>query len=341
MLYKINEYSKVEKLFNGWPYPYVTELLDRKLSIFATTKDNIKSAVMYLGSDAFFAGEPNKELILKKQKTWLSLFPQNKKWEKLMKECYPEAFHYTRYAIKLDANFDKVKLQKMIDALPTGYELKKIDSEVYDLCSKVEDEDLEELIDWFDNKKHFLEFALGYAVIKDGKVVGGASTATRFQKGIEIEVDVLKEERRKGLASAACAKLILDCLDRGWKPTWDAANLKSVGLAQKLGFTFDHKYTCFNINPIFHKIIKNPDKSKWESYCGKYETNFKDFKLKEVWMKDGDLYGKASNEVRNNFTFKFYPIGDNKFGRRDGRAIVTFGDGYIEIEGVKCNKIKN
>ena len=340
MLYKINEYSKVEKLFNGWPYPYVTELLDRKLSIFATTKDNIKSAVMYLGSDAFFAGEPNKELILKKQKTWLSLFPQNKKWEKLMKECYPEAFHYTRYAIKLDANFDKVKLQEMIDALPTGYELKKIDSEVYDLCSKVEDEDLEELIDWFDNKKHFLEFALGYAVIKDGKVVGGASTATRFQKGIEIEVDVLKEERRKGLASAACAKLILDCLDRGWKPTWDAANLKSVGLAQKLGFTFDHKYTCFNINPIFHKIIKNPDKSKWESYCGKYETNFKNFKLKEVWMKDGDLYGKASNEVRNNFTFKFYPIGDNKFGRRDGRAIVTFGDEYIEIEGVKCNKIK-
>ena len=55
-------------------------------------------------------------------------------------------------------------------------------------------------------------------------------------------------------------------------------------------------------------------------------------------MKDGDLYGKASNEVRNNFTFKFYPIGDNVFGRRDGNAIVKFEDGYFEIEGVKCIK---
>ena len=340
MIYKINDYSKVEHLFNGWPYPYVTEIMDKKLTIFATSKEDIKSAVIFIDSDGFFAGKPSKELILKKQKGWVSLFPQNKKWEKLMRECYPEAFHYTRYAIYQDANFDKVKLQEMIDALPPGYELKKIDSKVYDLCAKVEDEDLEELIDWFDNKKRFLKYALGYAVIKDGKVVGGASTAYRFQKGIEIEVDVEKSERRKGLASAASARLILDCLDRGWKPTWDAANPKSVGLAQKLGYKFDHKYTCFSISPIFHKVIKKPDKSKWESYCGKYETNFKNFKLKEVWMKDGDLYGKASNEVRNNMIFKFYPISNNAFGRRDGRAIVTFEDGYIDIEGVKCKKIK-
>ena len=57
-------------------------------------------------------------------------------------------------------------------------------------------------------------------------------------------------------------------------------------------------------------------------------------------MKDGELYGKASNEVRNNFTFKFYPIGDNVFGRRDGNAIVKFEDGYFEIEGIKCKKIQ-
>ena len=166
MVYKIDDYSKVEKLFNGWPYPYITDILDRDLSIYATSKDNIKSAVIYLGEDAFYAGEPNKDLLLKKRKGWLSLFPQNKKWEKLMRECYPDAYHYTRYAIKLDANFDKEKLKSMIDALPVGYDLKKIDSKVYDLCAKVDDEDLEELIDWFSNKKHFLEYALGYAVIK-------------------------------------------------------------------------------------------------------------------------------------------------------------------------------
>ena len=171
--------------------------------------------------------------------------------------------------------------------------------------------------------------------------MGGASTAYRFPKGIDIEIDILKKHRRKGLATAAGAKLILDCLERGWRPTWDAANMKSVHLSEKLGYTFNYKYHCFWISPIFFKTIKNPDKSKWESYCGKYETNCKDFKLKEVWMKDGDLYGRADNEVRRNIKFKFYPIGLNVFGRRDGNAIVTFEkDSYI-INDIVCKKIYN
>lgn len=104
-------------------------------------------------------------------------------------------------------------------------------------------------------------------------------------------------------------------------------------------YTFDYKYHCYDISPIFLKAIKNPDKSRWESYCGKYETNCKDFKLKKVWMKDGDLYGLDSNEVRRNFKFKFYPIGDSTFGRRDGDAIVTFGDGFCIIDNITCQKL--
>lgn len=49
--------------------------------------------------------------------------------------------------------------------------------------------------------------------------------------------------------------------------------MKSVHLAEKLGYTFDYKYYCYAVSPIFLKAIKNPDKSRWESYCGKYETN--------------------------------------------------------------------
>ena len=115
--------------------------------------------------------------------------------------------------------------------------------------------------------------------------------------------------------------------------------MKSVHLSEKLGYKFKHKYRFYWISPIFFKIINNPDKSKWESYCGKYETNCKDFKLKEVWMKDNELYGLASNEDSYNFKFKFYPIGDNTFGRRDGTAKVTFGDGYYIVDGITCKKI--
>lgn len=334
------EYYKVEKLFGDWPFPNWPSVMNQKVKLYIDDPVSPKSVLGCLGGWWYCAGKPNKALLMNRRpRDWFGLFPQNKQWEKLINQCFPEAERNTRFAIKHDANFDREKLQGMIDALPEGYELHLVDSEIYDLCKKVEDDDLEDLIGWFDSKEQFLEQALAYAVLKDGKVVGGASTAYRFPAGIDIEIDVDKNHRRKGLASAAAAKLILDCLDRGWKPTWDAANMKSVHLSEKLGYTFDHKYHCYWISPIFFRTIKNPDKSKWESYCGKYETNCKDFKLKEVWMKDGDLYGLASNEVRRNFKFKFYPVGDNVFGRRDGVVRVTFGENQYIVDGIVCKKI--
>ncbi|MBO4428512.1 MAG: GNAT family N-acetyltransferase, partial [Clostridia bacterium] len=63
----------------------------------------------------------------------------------------------------------------------------------------------------------------------------------------DIEVDVLNEHRHKGLASAVCAALILACLDEGLYPSWDAANMMSVRLAEKLGYTLDHEYVCFGV----------------------------------------------------------------------------------------------
>ena len=338
-LLKNEDYFKVEKLFDDWPFSYWHLAMNQEVKIYVDNLEKPKSAVGFLGRWAYCVGKPNKALITRKEREWFGLFPQNKGWEKLIKECYPDALRDTRYAIKHDAIFDKEKLQAMMDALPEGYELRIIDSKVYNLIKKVDDDDLIDLIDWFENKKQFLALGIGYAVIKDGKVVGGASTAYRFPTAIDIEVDVKKKHRRKGLASAASAKLILDCLNRGWKPTWDAANMKSVHLSEKLGYTFNYKYHCYWISPIFFKTIKNPDKSKWESYCGRYETNCKVFKLLKVWMKDGNLYGQASNEVSKNFRFKFYPLGDNVFGRRDGVAKVTFGENCYIVDSIVCKKL--
>ena len=339
MVYKNNDFSKVEKLFNNWPYPKWNTVMNQKVEIYVDDPISPQSAVGFLGRWVYCAGKPNRQLITRKQKEWFGLFPQNREWEKLIKECYPEGIKYTRFAIKQDANFDKAHLQSLVDSLPEGYELKKFDSKIYNLCTKSSDPDIQESIEWFSNKKQFFELALAYAVLKDGEVVGVASTAYRFPKGIDIEIDVAKKHRRKGLASASAAKLILDCLEMGIKPTWDAANMKSVHLAEKLGYEFERKYHCYWISPILFKAIKNPDKSKWESYCGKYETNCKNFKLKEVWMKDGDLYGLASNEERRNFKFKFYPIGENVFGRRDGCAIVKFEEGQYIVDDIVCKKL--
>ena len=57
--------------------------------------------------------------------------------------------------------------------------------------------------------------------------VAGASSYSMYTGGIEIELDTKEEHRRKGLALAVAARLILECLDRGLYPCWDAANLQS------------------------------------------------------------------------------------------------------------------
>ena len=50
----------------------------------------------------------------------------------------------------------------------------------------------------------------------------------------------------KGIATAMASKLIIECLNRNKKISWDAANLNSVSLAEKLGFEYDSAYNIYN-----------------------------------------------------------------------------------------------
>ena len=74
------------------------------------------------------------------------------------------------------------------------------------------------------------------------------SSYTAYQEGIEIEIDTREEYRRMGLAYACGARLILECLARGIYPSWDAHNLESAALAEKLGYHYDRPYTAFLIH---------------------------------------------------------------------------------------------
>ena len=55
------------------------------------------------------------------------------------------------------------------------------------------------------------------------------------------------EERRKGFAKVVSAALILLCLEEGLYPSWDAQNMISVHLAEKLGYELDHEYMVYEV----------------------------------------------------------------------------------------------
>ena len=86
--------------------------------------------------------------------------------------------------------------------------------------------------------------------------------------------------------------------------------------------------------------IQNPDKSKWERFCGKYEHPADaDFIVDEVWMQDGELYAKAIDEDGDELRFRLYPLGEDEFGRKGGMLKLKFGDGCVSYDDFTCKKL--
>ncbi len=247
MIYELTDTSKAAGLFDGWQETLIYSCLQKVMGkIYVTDPECPKSAMAYVGCFAFYAGEPDKEIVRNKPDGFTILVPQSKAWETCIEECFPKAKKVTRFAIKKDTKFDKELLRSMVAKLPGGYELKEIDEKIYDLCPA--DPATRDFVSSFETKEKYLDLGRGMVIMKSGRIVAGASSYTRYREGIEIEVDTIEEERRKGLATIASAALILRCLDEGLYPSWDAQNINSVRLAEKLGYEFDHEYTAYEVS---------------------------------------------------------------------------------------------
>ena len=246
MIFELEDTSKVEKLFAGWEETLIYSCLQKVMGkVLVTDTDNPVSAMAFVGCFAFLAGEPDRELIINKPDGFVIMTPQNERWSELIEECFPDARKVKRYAIRKDTVFDRNRLTEMSAKIPEGYELKKIDSDIYDMC--MQDPVTADFVSAFGSKEEYLELGRGMVILKDGKIVSGASSYTRYKEGIEIEVDTVPSERRKGLATVVCSALILACLDEGLYPSWDAHDMNSVQLSKRFGYEFDHEYTAYEV----------------------------------------------------------------------------------------------
>ena len=247
MVYELTDTAKAAPLFAGWEETLIWGCLEKVMGkIYVTDLEAPRSAMAFIGCFAFYAGVPDKELVRNKPAGFVIMTPQNEAWGACIEECFPNAEKETRYAINKNTKFDKKYLQSLVDRLPDAYELKAIDGKLYDQC--LAEPMTADFVSCFGSKEKFLELGRGMVIMKEGRIVAGASSYTRYQEGIELEVDTAEEERRKGLATAVCAALILRCLNEGLYPSWDAQNINSVHLAEKLGYEFDREYTVYEVS---------------------------------------------------------------------------------------------
>lgn len=340
MIYELKDTSKVKRLFEGMEDSLIISCMQGMMGgkILVTDPVSPRSAMAFLAEFAWCAGEPDRELVSTKPKGLVGLVPQDDRWEALIRECWPGVEKTNRYAIKKHTKFDREKLRSIAAALPAGYVIRRIDGDIYDMC--LECDDFEDAVSHFESKEQYLQSGRGFAVIKDGKPVSVASSYSVYREGIEVEIDTVEEERRKGLAAAVCATLILSCLDDGLYPSWDAANMNSVHLAEKLGYEFDRRYSCYWLSEVLDHVIADPDKSEWDSFCGRYKRPDDERRIYEIEMKNGDLYYRFTNpDTGDSFDLRMYPTGERRFGINEDDFAIEFSGGAMTIDGFPCKKL--
>ncbi|MBO4360527.1 MAG: beta-lactamase family protein [Eubacteriaceae bacterium] len=94
------------------------------------------------------------------------------------------------------------------------------------------------------------------------------------------------------------------------------------------------------VKTIEEIAISDPDRSKWESFCGRYEhPEGSDFAVDGIFMKDGELHAVAFDEDGDRMEFRLYPIGEDEFGRKGGMLDLKFGEGCLTFDGFTCKKL--
>lgn len=252
MVCKLEDTAKAEALFGNWQESLIWSCLQKVMGkIYVDNLEKPESAMAILGDFCFLAGKPSGELAAFKpegcQQRFIIMVPQDERWAGEIEAQYGDrAKKVTRYAIKKEGDiFDRAKLQEAVDAIPEGFVLRRIDQELYQWCR--EHDWSRDFVSNYEDFEQYEKIGLGVMALKEGEPVAGASSYSSYRQGIEIEIGTKKEYRRRGLAYACGAKLILTCLERGGYPNWDAQNKGSAALAEKLGYHFSHEYDAYEI----------------------------------------------------------------------------------------------
>jgi GNAT superfamily N-acetyltransferase len=192
------------------------------------------------------AGDPDsraaEEAVRRLQPPWSAGVSSNA-WERLLRHVWGDALA-TRQRIDFrSGEWDRPRLGSFIDALPEGYDLRRITRNDAARFRQLADS----LVYNFSSLEHFIDWGVGFGVEHEGRFVSGCSSFAISSRRLEFEIQTHPEVRRRGLAAAAASAMIEHCIGRGLEPCWDAHNPASATLATKLGFVDPAPYTAYEV----------------------------------------------------------------------------------------------
>ena len=190
----------------------------------------------------YFAGDadgPGGRALLGEFPAYNLLMPSPPAWIAAARQTFGDRLvRFPRYSFAADS-LSEAHLAGLLDRWPQRERVRRVDAELLARPDNfVETED-------FDSPDDFLARGIGYTLLEDDNLAGAAYSSLVCSRGIEVSLFVAEPYRRRGVAMALSAALLLECVRRGLRPNWDAANLESCSLAEKLGYTSAGTYDSY------------------------------------------------------------------------------------------------
>ncbi|MEN6370100.1 MAG: GNAT family N-acetyltransferase [Thermotogota bacterium] len=194
-----------------------------------------------------FAGDPTSEaaeaLVRCAPIDWVT--PETGEWRAFLERTFGRRIRAIPFVTLSSASLDVAVLERHTRSVAEGYELRRLDAALAERL--LADMKKDWLLESYRSLDDFLRRGAGYVATHEGRVVGSATSAVTSARAIDIDIETAAAHRRKGLATAVGAALVLECLVRGLEPLWLASNEVSCCLAEKLGYTRVDQYETLEI----------------------------------------------------------------------------------------------
>lgn len=198
------------------------------------------------GSFRYYAGDPNGpggQALIGGLRARNTLMPSTEGWIEAALSRYGDRLsRFPRYSFSTE-RLSQAYLSQLLDQSPYCHAVVPLTTErmAWMMADPANYLEIEE----FTSPEDFLKRGFGFAAMEGEQVMGIACSSLVCSRGIEVSVYVKECYRERGVGTAVAGRLVLESIKRGRRPNWDAANLKSVALAKRLGFTYTEAYDVY------------------------------------------------------------------------------------------------
>lgn len=232
-------------------YPYLQGLVNGALrgAFGEAFADQTKAATVgMLSADdfVFFAGDPSCATaaeMISSQPAGSWLIGRDAAWQARFVEIWGDQLKQKeRFAFQAPTVWNRARLTGLMRNVPAGCTLMQIPEVAAARFARLS----ASLVDFDAQGEPSMARSVGFGVEQEGQFIAGCAGAPANGL-LDFEIQTALAYRRRGLATAVAAAMILYCLDHDLQPCWDAANEMSARLAEKVGFVGLTPYMAYQI----------------------------------------------------------------------------------------------